>query len=227
MWRNAVRYSLATGCAVAALLCPAVLRGAPAGAQLVVVIDQAGFRPKTLAEAEEDAARVFRRAEIDLNWENKLATGKKAALDFDGQFLAQHPLLIHLLLREGVNNKPAHLGYTTVNPDGSASASIFCGRIVDLMYDSNQPASMMQILGHVMAHEIGHLLSIVSHSPTGIMRDRWDYTDYRRMAWRELLFTEAESATMRAALQRRERDLGCVVRASSLDMAGYRDPRRP
>jgi hypothetical protein len=52
------------------------------------------------------------------------------------------------------------------------------------------------------------------------MRDRWDYSDFRRMARGELLFTEPESATMRAMLQRRERDLADVNRAFSVP----RDP---
>ena len=213
MWRNAVRRSIAAGCTVAALLCPGVLRGVSAGRQLVIVIDQAEFRPRMLAEAEEVAARVFRCAGVDLNWENRLATSKEAEFYFDYQILAQRPLFVYLFLREGRNNTPARFGYATVNSDGGESASIFSRPILDLTHDFNQPATMTQILGHVMAHEIGHLLSIVSHSPTGIMRDRWDYTDYRRMAWQGLLFSEAESAAMRAALLRRQRDFDHIVRA--------------
>jgi hypothetical protein len=194
---------MAAGCTVAALLCPGVLRGLSAGRQPVIVIDQAEFRPRMLAEAEEVAARIFRCAGVDLNWENRLATSKKAEFYFDNQIPAQRPLFVYLFLREGVKNTAARFGFATVNSDGGESASIFSGPILDLTHDFSQPATMTQILGHVMAHEIGHLLSIVNHSPTGIMRGRWDHTDYRRMAWEGLLFTEAESVAMRAALLRR------------------------
>ena len=54
------------------------------------------------------------------------------------------------------------------------------------------------ILGHVMAHEIAHLLlGINSHSQFGIMRARWQREELLRASKGELFFTEHESQIMR------------------------------
>jgi hypothetical protein len=45
-----------------------------------------------------------------------------------------------------------------------------------------------QILGHVIAHELGHLLGLDSHSPTGIMRADWSRTDLEDAFSGNLLF---------------------------------------
>jgi len=45
------------------------------------------------------------------------------------------------------------------------------------------------LLGHVMAHEIGHLLQgTTQHSESGIMKARWTGQDFTEKAWRPLGF---------------------------------------
>src|SRR5262249_30063747 len=58
------------------------------------------------------------------------------------------------------------------------------------------------VLGHVIAHEVGHLMRL-PHSNTGIMRASWDASDFRLHGAVELLFTEEESQRLRAELIRR------------------------
>ena len=60
------------------------------------------------------------------------------------------------------------------------------------------------VLGHVIAHEVGHLMRL-PHSNTGIMRARWDASDFRLHGAVELHFTEEESQRLRAELIRRIR----------------------
>ena len=60
------------------------------------------------------------------------------------------------------------------------------------------------ILGHVLAHEIGHLLlGSNSHAPGGLMGARWFARELHRMSQGDLLFTSAEPARVRAALAAR------------------------
>jgi hypothetical protein len=67
--------------------------------------------------------------------------------------------------------------------------------------------------GHIIAHEIGHLLLPVGHAPRGLMRANLDRSDWARALSGELRFTEAEGRQMLKELQRR---------ASSADAAAGR-----
>jgi hypothetical protein len=54
------------------------------------------------------------------------------------------------------------------------------------------------LLGHVIAHELGHLLLPDNvHSQTGLMRDGWDELQLIRATTRNLTFTPEESALIR------------------------------
>jgi hypothetical protein len=57
------------------------------------------------------------------------------------------------------------------------------------------------MLGHVIAHEIGHLLLPGNaHSPTGVMRADWDNPLARDAVKGSLTFTDAQAARIRAGL---------------------------
>lgn len=203
MFRNAARYVCAGGPRVAILLCAAAFCSPAAERQLVVVINPAGTDPKILAAAQEDAARIFGHAGIDLSWEWRRSRREGEKAVFDEKVSAQRPLFLQLLPTKGVTISKAALGYANVTEERGEMAVVFCGRLEDLVHRLDWRVNRAQILGHTIAHEIGHLLSIVKHSPTGIMRGNWDEQDYWRMGRGGLLFTAAEAARMRAAVRRR------------------------
>jgi hypothetical protein len=61
-----------------------------------------------------------------------------------------------------------------------------------------------EVLGHAMAHEIGHLLlGEDSHSKSGIMVAKWLGQDLHRMSKGDLRFTEEEVKKIQAEVQRR------------------------
>ena len=67
-----------------------------------------------------------------------------------------------------------------------------------------RPANKGQILGHAMAHEIGHvLLRRESHSAGGIMRSVWSRSDLQKMSAGNLRFTPEEARRLRAGVVRR------------------------
>jgi hypothetical protein len=93
--------------------------------------------------------------------------------------------------------------------DGSSLATVFYGRVEDLAhgYDGDE-TEIPVILGHVIAHEIGHLLlGSNSHSPAGIMCGKWD-REYLRLGRMGLhVFSPEQSALMRATVFRRHAEI--------------------
>jgi hypothetical protein len=61
-----------------------------------------------------------------------------------------------------------------------------------------------QILGHAIAHEIGHLLlNQQVHSAHGIMRGEWSLEDFRDVTYGKFLFTPPQAEFLRADARRR------------------------
>jgi hypothetical protein len=61
--------------------------------------------------------------------------------------------------------------------------------------------SLPTLLGHAIAHELGHLfLGTNSHSPTGLMRARWQSDDLANASRGALNFSSVESQQMRNKL---------------------------
>ena len=56
---------------------------------------------------------------------------------------------------------------------------------------------MAELLAHVIAHEIGHvLLRTFDHAKSGLMSSHWSATEYSRMSAGHLLFTREQSREM-------------------------------
>jgi len=86
------------------------------------------------------------------------------------------------------------LGFTTV---GGRVASVVFERIVDLA--SNESLSVPDLLGYVMAHELGHLLlGSKPHAVSGIMSET---VDRRGVTQGLLWFTRDEANAVRAKLR--------------------------
>ncbi len=67
----------------------------------------------------------------------------------------------------------------------------------------SRPVGVGQLLGATIAHELGHVLDLPSHSETGIMRGRWDPNDLRNLSYGTLLFTPAQADVIRTDFARR------------------------
>ena len=75
-------------------------------------------------------------------------------------------------------------------PNAMAFALPYERRTIVVFYDRVQSARVRPLLGHVLAHEIAHILQGVPvHSATGIMKPRWTARDFAEMCRKPLGFT--------------------------------------
>jgi hypothetical protein len=83
---------------------------------------------------------------------------------------------------------------------------VFYDRVEDfaVKHIADTHADTAQMLGHVIAHEIGHLLlNVQTHSASGIMRGRSDLWDVQNATYGHLLFTRQQAETIRGEVGRR------------------------
>ena len=100
------------------------------------------------------------------------------------------------------NDEPASL-----LPGALAYAMPFEGTHIVVFYDrvKNRPGSVSCLLGHVIAHEVAHILQgRVRHSESGIMKAQWTGVDYQQMTWKPLQFTDEDVMLIHSGLKVRE-----------------------
>jgi hypothetical protein len=175
----------------------------------VHVRDYAQVDPKTLAEAERVAAVIFRKARIGTSWvaDNGSETQNS---DPAGENRSSLCDLYICILSQPVADFRLSKSATGLAPGSGPQrqfAYVFYDRVKELarrqvtallMGTISAQATAGQILGGVIAHEIGHiLLNLSSHSKTGIMRGEWDLNTLQFVAYGSLFFTAQQAEVIR------------------------------
>ncbi len=94
-------------------------------------------------------------------------------------------------------------------PEAMAYALPYEGTHIVVFYDrllrQNGPKHFPEMLGHTMAHEIGHILQGVRrHSDTGIMKAHWTPADCEEMAFHPLAFSPLDARIIHRNLEGRQ-----------------------
>lgn len=170
----------------------------------ISIYNHAEVSRELLATAEHRAEQIFRRAGIAAVWAHCRVSEAEASRD---QVCGDPLSPAHLALRILPQTMSAHFhfsdttfGAAMLSPEGTGYYSyVFQDRVEQLARDSHMNQS--EILGHVAAHEIGHLLlGSNAHSQMGIMCANWYGRQLRSAAMGTLLFTPQESQLIRAKL---------------------------
>jgi hypothetical protein len=161
-----------------------------------------------LATAERVASKIFQNVGVELSWVNCPMTGLAAHLNL-ACTAPYAPTDIHLNIAQdlpqgsGVGKFAMGLAVTPPPPNHGEIASISYARARKLLTDTHE-LTLGQLLGHGIAHEIGHLtLGTNSHSASGLMCAHWNVNELKLAAYAELRFSEEQAATIRADVRTR------------------------
>ena len=185
------------------VLCPSAWCSVPAadGPPIIVSVhNDAGIPPTTLMQSEAEASRIFEHSGLEIRWLNCPLPPDETqdqALCATADFPAHFQLRI---VKHSLNLSELIMGISYLSADGiGCYADLFFDRANNLHEVSH--VSLASILGHGMAHELGHLLlGTNSHSPTGLMRARWEPADLVSASQGVLRFSSLESQQMRKKL---------------------------
>ena len=156
----------------------------------VHIMDGADVPVDTLERAQIDATHVFQLSGITLVW-------------VDANRCQVSCLTVRIVTQavSAKSRNPHMLGVAPSTEEARGiNVWIFYHRIRAYSADLGMQAS--QLLGHVMAHEMGHLLlPHGAHSVAGLMRAQWDGAQVRNAATGLLTFTPDQAALIRERLQ--------------------------
>lgn len=189
-------------------LAPAALAGTasshehdPAPVITVRVFNYAQVGNRTLAGAKQHAREVLSRVEVKIEWLDCPASHAEVRTN---TACRGRPTSTELVIRIVPRSQNPHcqLGFAAL-PKGEGKlathASVFYEAAEDLA--AGYSASNAQMLGYILAHEIGHLLlGEGSHAGKGIMRTPWRKPEMERAAEGRLGFSAKQARRMQANL---------------------------
>jgi hypothetical protein len=179
-----------------------VLTGSAAETRPVLTIqvsNQAEVDSMTLIQAEKTATAIFEKAGVEIRWTEPAAGATFPISHIQLKIL---PNSMRLDLPDKFPDRA--MGLTPGSGPDRQSVYVFCERVEALA--RKHIADTAQILGHVMAHEIGHLLlNDQSHFAAGIMRGDWNLWDLQNASYGYLLFTPRQAKAIREEAGRRAR----------------------
>jgi len=182
-------------------------------AELVVAVhNDAGVSANALAQAERTAGWIFKQAGVDVDWANCDRPAGEGQI-VSSCHVTEFPRHLQLSIAQRSRNlTESILGVSFLAEDGSGCYSDVFLEPTEELHEKLHVISLGTLLGHVVAHEIGHLLlGTNSHSDAGIMRPHWNARDLANAGKAELHFTPAQGRTMRArvaaSLWRNEREV--------------------
>jgi hypothetical protein len=164
----------------------------------VGVFNNATPRP-VVVFAEHEASRIFMAAGLEITWIDCLVAQQN--VPSDSCPAPQGPTQLYLrILQGGKKAKEDSFGVAFLAADGTgAYVDVFYDAVEKLHHESN--TSPGRLLGHVMAHEIGHLLiGSHAHSTWGIMCPVWSQKELRSLEMGSLFFTGDQARRMRTRL---------------------------
>ena len=165
------------------------------GVQLLTVYTVAeGVPSDVLGRARYMAGKVLAGADVTVKW----AKGERPR-DAQQAFCGERLTIAFDAKAAPRVTPPQAMAFTRMNAGSSTEIHIFYDRV------SRFPdrARMPEFLGHVLAHEIAHVLEGVSrHSSDGVMKARWGERDCAELVRKPLPFAAEDLELIRSHFRR-------------------------
>jgi hypothetical protein len=164
----------------------------------LVQCDMAGVDSEVLLLAKRETTRILVSAGVDILWVDAEPGCKVLSVNLCF-------IVVIMPKPPEVWNKPYATGTAPVRTGAYRRAYVFYDRVtaVAKAFTTNRRMETAGIiLGHAVAHELGHLLIPgEAHSLNGIMRDQWNYRLAGEAGAGRLLFTQDQSKLIQRELQ--------------------------
>jgi hypothetical protein len=180
----------------------------------VTVFNDANVSSDVLARAERRATTILQAAQLRVTWLHTAdcaSSSSRSALGRNPCLAADFSIRV---VRDSLTLPESIFGVSFLGQDGS-------GRYGDVFYATAHRLSesgrlnLGEVLGHVMAHELGHmLLGSNAHSSLGIMRPHWSVEELQSLRMGKLLFTREQSQLMKEKIHKATASADSLARAT-------------
>jgi hypothetical protein len=151
--------------------------------------DSAWLRQPVVERATMIADQILKAADVRLTWRGNLDPCLGEAVK---------AVQVDLFWNRPPGELPGALGYA--QPFGDAYVRVYCDRIQKSVPPEREP----YLMGHVLAHEITHVLEGTNfHAVSGVMKAVWDFGECRRMTVHPLTFTATDILLIRQGVEDR------------------------
>ncbi len=159
-------------------------------AVVVYVTNQAEIPPSVFTHALAEATRIYSGIGVSLLWTESPAADYHFTVRIISKPLGLHRVIDLHALGAAPGTKQMH----------GKLAYAYYGPIERLAQGSGTDVGL--VLGHVIAHELGHLLlPHDSHTMIGVMGNGWDQAQVERAKKGELTFTTGQGKAIRERLE--------------------------
>jgi hypothetical protein len=174
----------------------------------VLVYIYAPIPQEDLGMAERVASNIFQKVGVELSWVDCPMTRQTAPLN-PACTTPYAPTDIHVIitpdLMEWAGSSAMGVAMTAPPPNRGKLAYVSYARATRLLpHPRGVELTLGELLGHGIAHEIGHLLlGTNSHSPSGLMSARWNREQLKLAACGQLTFLKDQAVAIRGDVRAR------------------------
>jgi hypothetical protein len=179
----------------------------PEAAVAVRTYNYAAVASEQLAAAKSEAARIFRRAGISVEWIDCRVRDSDEGAPCTEPLLTGRDLMLRLVDRTpALGERIVALGESMLDREQRGGVLMTIDVFPVRSVARGASVAISTLLGRAVAHEIGHLLlGSAEHPRLGLMRALWSHHELRGLKPAHWGFSAREAARMRQTLRGKSR----------------------